>query len=188
MLKLRVLAVLALSAVIVSAAFADDEAEKKEKKKKGAGQNRSAATQLMKQLEKAGVTLTEDQTAKVTALAAKLKTELAANNEAAGITPELLKKRMEAGKTARQAGQKGKDLQAAMDAAAPLTEEQKAALKTAAGKQQQFRKDFLAVLTNAQKEQLPAQLAQQLQGGRGDAPADGQAKPKKKDKPKKDAA
>jgi hypothetical protein len=188
MLKLRVLAVLALSAVFVSGAFADDDGAKQDKKKKAAGQNRSASAQLIKQLDKAGVTLTEDQNAKVTALAATLKTDLAAAHKESGLTPEILKKRQEAGKAAREAGKKGKELQAAMDEAVTLTDEQKAALKSAASKQQQFRKEFLAVLTDAQKEQLPAQLAKQLQGRRGAADADAQPKPNKKNKPKKDAA
>ncbi|QEG39273.1 hypothetical protein [Roseimaritima ulvae] len=175
MLKLRALAVFALSAVIVSGAFADDPQENQKRKKKAAAQNRSPATQLLRQLEKAGVTLSEEQQEKTAALATALKKDLAEARKAGGLTPELLKKRAEAGKAARQAGQKGKELRAAVDAAVPLTDQQTEAMKSIAGKQQQFRKDFLAVLTDEQKEKLPAQLTRQGKKG-------------KKAKAKKDAA
>ncbi|MDZ4851966.1 MAG: hypothetical protein SGI77_21985 [Pirellulaceae bacterium] len=96
-------------------------AQEKGGKKKAAGAD-SLVTQFMKQLEKAE--LTAEQTAKIKEMYTKVATDVQAKRTASGITFELMKKRTDASKAAKEAGKKGKEIQEAGIAAMGLTADQ----------------------------------------------------------------
>ena len=100
-------------------------------KKKGpnpANQAKQMVAQFMKQLEKAE--LTETQTTKITELMTKVAEKVAKQRLEADLTPEIMKKRTEAGKAAREAGKKPREVKAEIDAAVTLTAKQKETLET----------------------------------------------------------
>lgn len=172
MSKTKLFCAMAIAVMTALPGYAADEESKKGKK--GKGRNNQAATQLIKQLEPVG--LTEEQTAKIKemgkAAAAKMK-ELQAS---AGLTPEILKKRIEAQKSMKDSGKKGKELAAAVNEAAGLSEAHIAAFKTVNEARMSFQREVIGMLTDEQKGKLPERLARF-------------AKPAgKKGKKKKDAA
>ncbi len=126
-------------------------------KKKNKGNAEPAAIgQLNKSLEK--VELTDEQKASIKEILAKHKGPLAELQKAktALIGPEATKQMNEARKAATAEGKKGKELQAAVQEAAGLSEdvakeldELQKKLTAAAGK---LKTDVLAVLTDEQKE------------------------------------
>jgi hypothetical protein len=79
--------------------------------------------QFMKQLEKAE--LSSEQTTKVTDLFTKVAKDVSTKRTEAGITQEIMRKRAAASKEAKDAGKKGKEMQAAVEAAVVLTDAQK---------------------------------------------------------------
>ena len=79
-------------------------------------------TQFLKQIEKAE--LTADQTTKAKELMTKAAEDVSAKRTAGGISADILKKRTDAFKSAKESGKKGKEMQAAVEASLGLTEEQ----------------------------------------------------------------
>ena len=84
--------------------------------KKGGKKDPAAAlvTQFMKQLEVAG--LTAEQSTKIKELYTKAATVAATKRTEGGITADILKKRSDASKAAKEAGKKGKEIQTAGNA------------------------------------------------------------------------
>lgn len=155
-MKARLLSAVALAAILTTPVFAaDDEAEKKKKGKQTRGRQ-NAAAQLIKQL--ADVGLTEDQVAKIKELGANVSKEMKSLRETAGITPELMKKRTAAVKAMKESDKKGKELQAAINKEAGFTEAHAEAIKKVNAARMKFQKDVVALLTDEQKEKLPARM------------------------------
>ena len=144
------LSLLLLAFAVITPTFADDKAKKGKKKKTA-----PAAIKVP-----SGVTLNEDQRAKLAALNKEFGPKLAAcRKEAAGIITADQKKAMAtAAKEARAAGKKGKEIREAAEAAANITGEQKtkqAEWKKAMGAlQKENRAGLAAILTAEQKAQL----------------------------------
>jgi hypothetical protein len=100
-----------------------------QEKGKRVGPAQQMVNQFMKQLEKAE--LTEEQTTKVKELMMKTAKDVVKMRTDAEITPEILKKRNDAGKAARDAGKKPKEVQEAIKAAVTLTDAQSKVLAEA---------------------------------------------------------
>ena len=148
------LSLLLLAFAVITPTFADDKADKaKAKKKKSA----PAAIKVP-----GGVTLNEDQRAKLAALNKEFGPKLAAcRKEAAGIiTADQRKARAAALKEAKAAGKKGKELREAAEAAFKVSEEQKTKLaeckKAMGALQKEVRAGLAAILTDEQKAKLRA--------------------------------
>jgi Spy/CpxP family protein refolding chaperone len=163
-MKMKFVCSVALLAMMVVPAIAEDAV--KEKKGKGQGNRQGqVAKMLIKQLEPVG--LTEEQTAKITELGKVTATQLDEIRKSAGITPELNKKFMEARKSLRASGKKGKELIAAINEEAGLTEDQAAAMKKINQAQMEFQQKAVALLTDEQKEKLPERLQKPAKGEKG---------------------
>lgn len=93
-----------------------------QEKGKKAGPAQQMVNQFMKQLEKAE--LTAEQSTKIKELMMKTAKDVVKMRTDAEITPEMMKKRAEASKAARDAGKKPKEVQEAVKAAVPFTEAQ----------------------------------------------------------------
>lgn len=156
---LKCLAVTAVAAMLAVPASAED-AEKKMKGKKG---RQSIGAQIVKQLAKVG--LTEEQTSKIMEMGKAADENMKSIREAAGITNELNKKRMEAQKSMKDSGKKGKELQAAINEAAGFTEDQVAGLKKMNEARMMLHKKVIGLLTDEQKENLPKQMQRLMKGG-----------------------
>jgi Spy/CpxP family protein refolding chaperone len=120
----------------------------------------SPAAERIKRIT-AGLTLTDDQKAKLDATGKECDPEFVEMGKKWDVfTPEQKKARNEAFKAAKAAGKTGKDLNAAADAAVTLTDDQKATLadarKEMGSLEKQLREKVMCVLTPAQKEQLKA--------------------------------
>ncbi|WP_372717783.1 Spy/CpxP family protein refolding chaperone [Novipirellula sp.] len=175
-MKRRMLSVLVLTLALVVTASADD-AKPKKKGERAGGKNAGVA-QLLKPFE--AVDLTEEQTAKIKALGKAMNEKSNAIREEAGVTQELMKKRAEAMKAARESGKKGKELAAEVDAKAGFSEAHVNAMKKVAELRQKFMQEAIAVLTAEQKEKLPARM-------KAAGKAEGKEKGKGKGKKKKEA-
>ncbi|MGB7326546.1 MAG: Spy/CpxP family protein refolding chaperone [Rubripirellula sp.] len=175
-MKFKMLGAIVMAAVLAAPAIADDADDAQSKKKKGQNRGRSAAAQIIKQLE--SVNLTEDQTAKIKELGKAADASMKTLREEAGLTPELMKKRMEAQKSVRESGKKGKEAAAAVNEAAGMTTEQSDAFTKMNEARTKFQKSVVALLTDEQKEDLPKAML------RTDKPAGEKGKKNKK----KDAA
>ena len=143
---MRAMFVWGLMLSVVAMAGAADQAKGKGKKKDAA-----AGGQQVFQLPKE-ITLTDDQKTKLEALKKEHSPKLAelAQKLDEGLTDDQKKARKEAGDKARADGKKGKELQAAVDAALNLTDEQK---KKRAEVQPEMTKLQLSI-----KEQIHAML------------------------------
>ena len=173
-MKSRVIRVVALL-LVAAVASPLMAAPNKDKKKKGKAA-KCPSSKIVK-----GVKLTDEQKEKIKKITAEHKGALKGTK--VGFTAEQRKARAEAIKKAKAEGKKGKDLKAAADAAAKLTDEQKAAAKKAASSAKEYRVAILAVLTAEQKASL--KRAKKPKGEK--KPKDG-AKKQKKDKKAKKAA
>lgn len=179
-MKFKSIAMLALAAVIVTPAFGDDKAEKK--KKKGAKDRASALTAIMlKKFDAVG--LTDDQTMKIKTMGEKVQKDLKAARESAGITQELQKKLAATQKSMKDSKLKGKERLAAVYKEAGISEAQIATLKKSNEARQKFQMEIMGMLSDEQKEKLPA--AMKRGGKKGGDKKGGDKKGKKK---KKDAA
>jgi Spy/CpxP family protein refolding chaperone len=145
-----------MAALVAAPAFAQDDTAKKKRKKGQAGAQQNVAMQTIKQLEDAK--LTDEQIAKIKELGKTANAKLVALRDEAGITPALLKKRADAQKSLKDSGKKGKELQAAINEAAGLTEAQSAAFAKVNEARTAFQKQVIALLTDEQKENLPQAL------------------------------
>jgi len=147
-------------AVKAKADGAQKETAKKDAAKPGAGKKRSAvANPMLKAVE--GLTLTAEQKPKVEEATKEFtETILALRKE--GLTQELSKKKADAVKAAREAGKKGRELEAAVMATIEATDEEKAILKKADEATAKLAKAMGAVLTAEQIATLPPQMQQAL--------------------------
>ena len=136
---------------------------------KGSKKSPSAAmvTQFMKQLEKAE--LPEEMSSKVKETFAKVATEVSTKRTESGITGDMLKKRTEAMKTAKEEGKKQKEAQAAADAAMGLTAEQTTVFKETEAMLAKVRVEIGKMMTPEQMAKLPeqAQAAFKEKTGKG---------------------
>ncbi len=176
-MKFKSLAVVALAALIVTPAFAQDDAKSKRKGKQNRRQN--VATALVKQLEPVG--LSDDQVAKIKQLGEKAAAEMKSIRDAAGITAELTKKRAEVQKSMKESDKKGKELIAAINEAAGFTAAHAEGLKKANAVRMKFQKDVIALLSDEQKEKLPERLQRALKAGQRKAKTNKNQAKKKKD-------
>ncbi|SVD64811.1 uncharacterized protein METZ01_LOCUS417665 [marine metagenome] len=149
---IHTLSLLLLAFAVITPTFAAEKANKAKKKKSA-----SAAIKAP-----GGVTLNEDQRAKLAALNKELGPKLiACRKEAAGIiTADQKKARAAALKEAKAAGKKGKELREAAEAAFNVNEEQKTKLaeckKAMGALQKEVRAGLAAILTDEQKAKLKA--------------------------------
>ena len=164
-----------MAAVLAVPASAQDDVATKKKQRGRAGQDNVAA-QVIKQLEEAK--LTDEQVAKIKELGKTAGAKMKAIRDEAGITPELTKKRLEAQKSLKDSGKKGKELVAAINEAAGYNEAQAAAAVKMNDARTAFQKQVVALLTDAQKENLPMALKRATAA----KDSDGAAKKKKKNK------
>jgi Spy/CpxP family protein refolding chaperone len=150
--------VLSLVALIAAPAAAQEEKKAKKKPQAKGRQGQVIAGPLAAQLEKAN--LTDEQKKQIEDIKAKYAPKAAEARQAVGavLTRENRQARNEARKKAQEDGKKGAELKAAVDAAAPLSDEQKEQLAKAETQMKEvqtaIRKDVLAVLTDEQKQQL----------------------------------
>lgn len=152
-MKASILGVVALAAILTVPVHADAPAKAK---KIGKSDKGSVATQILKQLEP--VNLTDDQIEKIKELGQAADSQMNMILDEAGITKEVIKKRMEARKSMREQGKKGKELVSATNEAAGLSEAQVAGLQKVEDARAAFRKQVVATLTDEQKSQLPKAL------------------------------
>ena len=149
---IHTLTLLLLAFAVITPTFAADKANKAKKKKPA-----PVAIKVP-----SGVTLNEDQRAKLAALNKELGPKLiACRKEAAGIiTADQKKARAAALKEAKAAGKKGKELREAAEAAFNVNEEQKTKLaeckKAMGALQKEVRAGLAAILTDEQKAKLKA--------------------------------
>jgi hypothetical protein len=139
---------------------AKKETAKKETAKPADGKKRAAvANPMVKAVE--GLTLTAEQKPKVEeAVKEFTETILALRKE--GLTQELSKKKGDAAKAAREAGKKGRELEAAVMSTIDATDEEKALLKKAEEANAKLAKTMGSVLTAEQIATLPPQMQQAL--------------------------
>jgi hypothetical protein len=139
---------------------AKKETAKKDAAKPDGGKKRAAvAHPMLKAVE--GLTLTAEQKPKVEEATKEFtETILALRKE--GLTQALNKKKSDAMKAAREAGKKGRELEAAVMAAMDATDEEKALLKKAEEANAKLAKAMGAVLTAEQIATLPPQMQQAL--------------------------
>lgn len=151
----RSLIVTAVSLMFAASLLAADE--NKAQKKPGKGQRGAAALFKLPQ----EVQLTAEQQAKVKELAAQFGPRMAdlAAKEKAIVTPEQLKARQEAMRKAKEAGKKGKDAKAEVEAALKISAKQKQQLaeinKSKQALQQEARDALMSLLSEEQKAKLP---------------------------------
>lgn len=152
------------------------ETVKKEAATPATGKKRAAvANPMLKAVD--GLTLTAEQKPKVEEAAKEFtETILALRKE--GLTQGLNKKKADAAKAAREAGKKGRELEAAVMSTIDATDEEKALLKKAEEANAKLAKTMGSVLTAEQIATLPPQMQQAL----------GAKKPAEKKTPAKKAA
>lgn len=166
MSKRSILRFITLSCVVLIATTIVAE-DKPKNAKKGKGRNPAAG--LLKQL--GDLDLTEEQTAKITAMAKESMVAMRKEREEAGLTTEIMQKRTKMVQQMVKDGKKNAEAQAAANKELNLTEAQTAALKKSNGQRMEMMKKVVALLTDEQKAKLPKRLQ-------------GRAKPAKKGKKK----
>ncbi|QDT03920.1 hypothetical protein K227x_23050 [Rubripirellula lacrimiformis] len=171
----------ALLVTLVAFPAVAQEGEKGKRKGK-AGAQRNAATQLIKVLEPVG--LTAEQTEKIQTLGKAADASMKSIREETGLTPAIMKKRMEAMKSLKDSGKKGKELATAVAEASGLSEANLAAIAKMNEARNKFQKSAIALLTDEQKEKLPKNLVRLTKEGN----QQGKGKGKGKGKRNKDAA
>jgi Spy/CpxP family protein refolding chaperone len=120
-----------------------------DKKKKKPGKKAPVAVQVPK-----GIELSEEQKQKVAELNKKYAPQLVEARKKIGLSKEQRQARAEAFKKARADGKKGKEIREAANAAAKLTDDQKAAADKLRTLQGEIRKALMGVLTDEQKAGL----------------------------------
>jgi Spy/CpxP family protein refolding chaperone len=149
--RITCLVALALVALVATSSFAQ------EKKKKNAGPPQQVA-QMIKKTE--GLGLSEEQTKKVKEIAESYTPKFREVNQKlnAVLTAEQKKARQEAQAKNKADGKKGKEAQAAIEAASNLTDEQKKVQSEVQASQKElsakFREEVVSVLTPEQKEKF----------------------------------
>jgi len=161
-MKKSILSLLAIAALLINSVslIAQEKGDKKDPAK-------AMVTQFMKQLEKAE--LKDEETAKIKEMFAKVATDVSAKRKASGITAEILKKRTDASKAAKDGGKKGKEIQTAAEAAMGLTADQTKVFKDTEEMLGKVRVEIGKLLSPEQLAKLPdqAQNAFKEKGGKG---------------------
>ncbi len=153
---MRSLFALALAATLAVTAVSDDNAPKK---KKGDQAGRSPlVTRLTKSLEETN--LSDEQQTQVKAAKAAFM-EKVKQLRKDGLTPELMKKRAEAMKSARQGGLKAKELQAKINES--LSADEIALFEKMNKAGTELQQTVAKTLTKEQMEALPEAVRKQLQ-------------------------
>ncbi len=161
-MKKSILSLIAVAAILFNSVSLN--AQEKGGKKDPA---KAMVTQFMKQLEKAE--LKEEETTKIKDMFEKVAKEVAAKRTQSGITAEILKKRTEAAKKAKEDGKKAKDAQAEVEAAMGLTADQTKVFKETEEMLGKVRVEIGKLLTAEQLAKLPeqAQNAFKEKSGKG---------------------
>ena len=149
-MKKSILSLLAAGAILIHSVSLD--AQEKGDKKDPA---KMMVTQFMKQLEKAE--LKDEESTKIKDMFQKVAKEVAAKREAGGITTDILKKRAEATKKAKEDGKKGKELQALVEAAMGLNADQTKVFKETEEMLAKVRVEIGKMLSAEQLANLPEQ-------------------------------
>jgi hypothetical protein len=134
-------------------------ASAQEKKAKG-GAAGMMMSQLLKALEKAE--LTEEQTLKIKERYMKVATEVDKLRTDAGISPDIVKKRVEAAKAAKDSGKKAKEMQESLFEAMGLTDDQKKVFIESEEKINKAKMEIGKMLSEEQMAKLPAQVQAQF--------------------------
>jgi hypothetical protein len=163
-MKKMIFALMAMAFLTLSPGFV--QAQEKGKGKKGnASPEQQMIDQFMKQLEKAE--LTDDQSTKIKELWTKIAKEVTKARTEGGITAEILKKRAEATKEAREAGKKQKEVQEAVEKAMALNDAQKKVMQETEAQLSKVRIEIGKLLKPEQMEKLSPQLKDNLQEKEG---------------------
>jgi uncharacterized sporulation protein YeaH/YhbH (DUF444 family) len=120
---------------------------------------------FMKQLEKAE--LSAEQSSKIQEMFTKVAKEVAAKRTEGGLTPDIMKKRTEATKAAREAGKKQKEVKEAVDAAVALTDAQKKVLTETEEQLSKVRIEIGKLLKPEQMSKLTDQFQASLKPKEG---------------------
>lgn len=180
---MRNLFALALIAALAVTTVADDKTpndkvpnDKALKKNAGerSGRNPMVA-KLTKSLE--DTNLSEDQKSKIQAAKTAFATQAKQLRES-GLTPELMKKRAEAMKTARQSGLQGKEMRAKINES--LTADERALFEKMNKATGELQKTVAKTLTKEQLAALPDAVRKPLENAGKDKPRKGNRKGKKK--------
>lgn len=123
-------------------------------------QSAQMVSAFMKQLEKAQ--LKDEQANQIKEMYTKVAKEVAAKRTEAGITSQMLKKRTDAAKEAREAGKKPKEVQAVVEAAVEFSESQKKVMTETDEVLQKVKIEIGKLLKPEQIEKLPTQLQNNL--------------------------
>ena len=159
-MKLKMFNAVVLAALLAIPTNADDAKPKKKGDRERQGAN--PAAQLLKQLDSVG--LTDQQTAKIKEMGKKFDVQMKTLRDEAGITPELMKKRMEAQKSLKDSDKKGKERAAAINEAAGMTDAQVAAMEKMMAARQKLQQEVVGLLTAEQKENLPPRMTKGPKG------------------------
>lgn len=116
---------------------------------------KAMVTQFMKQLEKAE--LKDEEATKIREMFTLVATDVSTKRDASGITADILKKRADASKAAKDEGKKGKEIQAAAEAAMGLTADQTEVFRETEGLLGKVRVEIGKLLTPEQLAKLPPQ-------------------------------
>lgn len=161
----KILLVLMVLSLLTLSPWTAQAQEKGKGKKRNASPEQQMIDQFMKQLEKAE--LTEEQSTKIKELWTKVAKEVTKTRTEGGITAEILKKRAEATKEAREAGKKQKEVQEAVDKAMSLSDSQKKVMQETEAQLSKVRIEIGKLLKPEQIEKLPPQLKDNLKEKEG---------------------
>lgn len=147
-MKKSIFSLFAIAALLINSLSLN--AQEKGNKKDPA---KAMVTQFMKQLEKAE--LKDEESTKIKEMFSKVATDVAAKRKASGITADILKKRTDASKAAKEEGKKPKEIQAAAEAAMGLNADQTKVFKETEGLLGKVRVEIGKLLTPEQLAKLP---------------------------------
>ncbi len=161
-MKKSILSLLVATAILVQSVSlnAQEKGDKKDPAK-------NMVTQFMKQLEKAE--LKEEETNKIKDMFQKVAKDVAGKRTEVGITPEMMKKRADAQKSAKEDGKKGKDMQEAVETAMGMSADQTKVFKETEEMLAKVKVEIGKTMTADQIAKLPeqAQNAFKEKAGRG---------------------
>jgi tRNA C32,U32 (ribose-2'-O)-methylase TrmJ len=154
-MKKSILCLLAVVAMLVHSVSlnAQEKGDKKDPVK-------NMVTQFMKQLEKAE--LKEDETNKIKEMFQKVAKDVAGKRSEVGITPEMMKKRADAQKSAKEDGKKGKEMQQAVEAAMGMNADQTKVFKETEEMLAKVKVEIGKTMTADQIAKLPEQFQNAL--------------------------
>ena len=149
-MKKSILCLLAVVAMLAHSVSlnAQEKGDKKDPAK-------NMVTQFMKQLEKAE--LKEDETNKIKEMFQKVAKDVAGKRSEVGITPEMMKKRADAQKSAKDDGKKGKEMQQAVEAAMGMNADQTKVFKETEEMLAKVKVEIGKTMTAEQIAKLPEQ-------------------------------